>query len=297
MSRCSSTAFTECKYIPNILETNQNDLYISFARYTGYFYNYNFWDIFFYTDEWTSGTLSLLGFAILFATSVNYIRRHHFRLFYYSHIFGYLLGIIFAFLHEVTCIYFFVPPVMLWILDRVLRSYNSWYQPIKLLSLEQYHQKIVHATFEYGRIGLFRPGQYVFTTFLNKPKSIWEQYTDWYPMTVSDVFSKEKTGNYKTANDKNAPIAAAASIYIKALGDGTRKLMQSVVQGQDLALRVDGPYGPHLHYRDYKVVALFAVGIGITPALTVLKDCIESSRRRSCVQRTYMVWSVTHAGK
>lgn len=239
----------------------------------------------------------MLGYAILFVTSVNYIRRHHFRIFYYSHIFGYLFGTIFAFLHEVTCIYFFVPPVLLWILDRVLRSYYSWSQPAKLLELKEHHRKIVQATFEYSRAGLFRPGQYIFTTFLDKPKASWRQYADWYPMTISDVNFRQKNVDRKSSDRGSSSPSAAASIHIKALGDGTRQLMESVVRGQDLELRVDGPYGPRLRYRDYKVVALFAVGIGITPALTVLRDCIESSRRRSCVQRVYLTWSATHAGQ
>ncbi|CDS13363.1 hypothetical protein LRAMOSA05541 [Lichtheimia ramosa] len=86
-----------------------------------------------------------------------------------------------------------------------------------------------------------------------------------------------------------------ASFHIKSLGDGTQRLMQAAKNDDSLHLRVDGPYGPRLPYMDYHTVALFAVGIGITPALTILKDCVQQMTRRSFVRKVYLIWSVTTA--
>lgn len=236
----------------------------------------------------------MVGYIILFATSIYYIRRHFFRLFYYWHIIGIVVATGGAMWHEWSCIYFLYPPTVLWVLDRLLRSYHSWWQQCNLVHVEQYHEKIVHAKFQHPGLQRFRPGQYFFTAFLTpnndhgkEPKHwhrrvrTWiEHHADWYPMTVSNYQEKPSFGSF----------------HIKVLGDGTQRLMQTARNDNPLDLRVDGPYGPRLHYMDYHTVVLFAVGIGITPALTILKDCVQQITRRSFVRKVYLVWSVTTAG-
>ncbi|KAI8145897.1 hypothetical protein BJV82DRAFT_535250 [Fennellomyces sp. T-0311] len=245
--------------------------------------NGHWYDAFMFSEEYFSGTVSTIGYIILFVPTFNYIRRTYFRTFYYTHLVGFLLGTGGAMWHEWSCIYFFAPPTLLWIIDRMLRSYRSWYQPIELIEVEQYNEKIIHAKFTYGLLDKFRPGQYLFAAFLTGKKG-WrnwiEQHGDWYPMTVSDIFKKDGDSS-----------ELAASIHIKALGDGTRNLMEAVRDEKKVALRVDGPYGPRLRYLDYEVVVLFALGIGITPGLTILKDCVEHTIRRSSVHRAYLIWS------
>lgn len=269
----------------------------SFCIYSwdGYWANGgSFHDAFFKDEEYTSGTISLIGYVILFATSFYYIRRHFFRLFYYWHIIGIVIATGGAMWHEWSCIYFLYPPTLLWVLDRLLRSYYSWWQQCDLVHVKQYHEKIVCANFKHPRLQHFRPGQYFFTAFLTtrsndgQESKQWyhmirdsiEQHADWYPMTVSNY--QEKT--------------LMASFHIKSLGDGTQRLMQAAKNDESLHLRVDGPYGPRLPYMDYHTVALFAVGIGITPALTILKDCVQQMTRRSFVRKVYLIWSVTTAG-
>lgn len=113
-------------------------------------------------------------------------------------------------------------------------------------------------------------------------------------MTVSDIFVRRKEADEGTSLTSTSTLAA--SLHIKALGDGTRELLQRAQDGLPVSLRVDGPYGPRLTFQEHRVVALFAVGIGITPALTILKDCVERPRRRSCVERVYLIWSASFAG-
>lgn len=251
---------------------------LTFSRWEGYATTGRLSDAIFLTEEYASGTLSTIGYIILFSTTFYYIRRNYFRVFYYSHLIGVIVGTGGAMWHEWSCIYFFVPPVLLWMLDRAIRSYKSWCQPLNLLQLEQYHEKIVHAKFKYGDLQAFRSGQYLFAAFLTGNRG-WrdrlQQYANWYPMTVSDICCTEKS-----ANQQEDASTITASIHIKVLGDGTRQLMQSVRDGRKVALLVDGPYGPRLRYLDYQTVALLAVGIGITPALMVLKDCIEKQATR-----------------
>ncbi|KAI9315076.1 ferric reductase like transmembrane component-domain-containing protein [Dichotomocladium elegans] len=252
-------------------------LHIVYRIIVGYQENKRIYDAFFLDEEYTSGTLSTVGYALLFGTSFYFIRRQFFRIFYYSHIIGMIIGTGGAMWHEWSCIYFFYPPTFLWLLDRAIRSYRSWALPTRVLSLT-HNGRLVHAVFHHAGLHSIRPGQYFFAKFFDTiPGAM-----DWYPMTVSNVEGREK-----------------ASIHIKALGDDTTRLLEAVrdEHAKKVGFRVDGPYGPRLRYMDYKTVALFAVGIGITPAMMILKDCVQEITRQSCVRQLFLVWSVTTAGK
>ncbi|KAI9264357.1 hypothetical protein BDA99DRAFT_481594 [Phascolomyces articulosus] len=288
-------------------------LHIFYRWWEGYATTGQWYDSFMLNEEYLSGSVSTIGYFILYFTAFDFIRRNFFRTFYYSHLIGFLIGTGGAMWHEWSCIYFFYPPCILWVLDRALRSYKSWVEPIELIHIEQYNEKIVHAKVAYKPLtdGSFRPGQYVFAAYLNGKKgwkNWFERHAEWYPMTISDIFTTTTTTTITnepaSSSSSSSSVSSSsqiteqkrgASIHIKALGDGTRQLMEDVRDGKKLELRVDGPYGPRLHYLDYSTVALFALGIGVTPALTVLKDCVEQPVRRSCVRRVYLVWSSINA--
>ena len=90
------------------------------------------------------------------------------------------------------------------------------------------------------------------------------------------------------------------SFHMKALGGYTRDLLLESAGNEEFEFRMDGPYGPRLEYQDYKVMALFAAGIGVTPALTLVKDCVE--RRAAGVhtvltEKVHLVWALRTVGK
>lgn len=90
------------------------------------------------------------------------------------------------------------------------------------------------------------------------------------------------------------------SFHMKALGGYTRDLLLESAGNEEFEFRMDGPYGPRLEYQDYKVMALFAAGIGVTPALTLVKDCVE--RRAAGVhtvitEKVHLVWALRTIGK
>ncbi|KAG2222682.1 hypothetical protein INT45_013496 [Circinella minor] len=284
----------------------ETTLHIFYRWWEGYVMGSKWYDSFMITEEYFSGTVSTIGYFILYFTAFDIIRRNYFRIFYYSHIIGFIIGTGGAMWHEWSCIYFFYPTCILWVLDRILRSYKSWCEPCELISVEQYNEKIVHAKVAYRPLtdGSFRPGQYVFVAYLNGKKgwkNWFERHAEWYPMTISDIFVLNKDTSASTApssstlSSQTIEQKCGASIHIKALGDGTRQLMEHVRDGSKIQLRLDGPYGPRLRYLDYRTVVLFALGIGITPALTVLKDCVENPVQKSCVRRVYLIWSSTNA--
>lgn len=290
----------------------------------------------------------MLGFLLMFVTSIEYIRRNYFEVFYYSHVIGMLVAIIFACWHEPTCFAFFIPAVILWFVDRVIRSYQSWCIKSSYMKVDQVvpyssiQEGIVRILFENTGLNRFKPGQYMFISIVkNGGRKVWE-YANWHPITVSETFrvsSNDQTdsaieerivgsnqgtlnGNVKEkkvisavssvsdidslsdvstlrhrANNITSDETATTigSFHIKALGGKTRNLLKASAAGENLTVRVDGPYGPHLEYQDYQVMTLFAAGIGITPALAIVKDCVE---RRSngiktvAVEHIYLTWAI-----
>ncbi|ORZ04923.1 ferric reductase like transmembrane component-domain-containing protein [Absidia repens] len=318
----------------------------------GYYKTYTPKDALFYNIEYTSGTICMFGFLLLFITSFGYIRRHFFEFFYYAHIIGIIVAIIFACIHEVMCFVYFIPVVIMWVADRCWRSYQSWLIPVTPIQISAAIQKterqegIVRVVFDHGQLGrLYHPGQYVFVAMAKKGKEWCKwQFANWHPMTISEVFRGSRgassfttlstdssvideavtpTDNKKTQIDKlptgkqdyapNAAVAdhtdaaslgsddssslntvhlrrrgaasvassdsdssnMVATLHIKALGGFTRDLLDHADKNLPLHFKVDGPYGPRLEYQDYKVLSCFAAGIGITPALTLIKDCVE----------------------
>ncbi|KAI8342919.1 ferric reductase like transmembrane component-domain-containing protein [Chlamydoabsidia padenii] len=304
----------------------------------GYQKTYIAADTLFYDLEQTSGTISMLGFLLLFVTSFAYIRRHFFEFFYYAHIIGIIVAIIFACIHEVMCFVYFIPVVILWVADRAWRSYQSWYIPVTPIHISpavaksDQQEGIVRVLFDHDKLARqYHPGQYVFVAMAEKGKAWcrW-QFANWHPMTISEVFrnsrgagslvkssgssvinetvetidEKMEKGQEKkpdqlsdsssldTAHlrrrcltDKDDVSNMVASLHIKALGGFTRNLLTHADQNTPLHFKVDGPYGPRLEYQDYKVLGCYAAGIGITPALTLIKDCVE---RRSAGVSTVM---------
>ncbi|CAO3627638.1 unnamed protein product [Cunninghamella echinulata] len=89
-----------------------------------------------------------------------------------------------------------------------------------------------------------------------------------------------------------------ATLHIKSLGGYTKELLKHSNDQQALYVKVDGPYGPRIEYQDYNVLCCFAAGIGITPALTLIKDCVERrSHGVSTVSTSYvhLTWVVKYA--
>ncbi|KAI9319342.1 ferric reductase like transmembrane component-domain-containing protein [Dichotomocladium elegans] len=190
---------------------------------------------------------------------------------------------------------------------------------------------MVRVLFEYEGLRTYKPGQYVFLAIVNKTRKAYKSYMDWHPMTLSEVFrstaappGKEvinlnnKMVESKLANKSGDTSEAGSSgnssendiisslrrrtqdqnmgtVHIKSLGKYTSNLLAGAAANDEFHLRVDGPYGPRIEYQDYKIMAAFAAGVGVTPALSLIKDCIE--RRSAGVQtvlteHVYLIWAI-----
>ncbi|KAG2185656.1 hypothetical protein INT44_002449, partial [Umbelopsis vinacea] len=143
--------------------------------------------------EQGTGTIATLGYLILYVTSLGYIRRNYFEVFYYSHIVGIIVSVAASMWHEVGIMLYFVPPLALWLGDRAIRSYNSWYQATSVLEIDGSTDTITRVVFEKDHAkSSYRPGQYVFVAFsggvngYGRFKRLFT-WANWHPMTISEV--------------------------------------------------------------------------------------------------------------
>ncbi|KAI8143988.1 ferric reductase like transmembrane component-domain-containing protein [Fennellomyces sp. T-0311] len=243
--------------------------------------------------EYLTGTVATFGFFFIFVTAFEYIRRNHFELFYFTHIIGFLMAMAASVLHEISCVYYFCPAIFLWAADRLLRSYKSWCVPTTLESIEPVSNNIVRVQFKYDGLRSFAPGQYVFMAFEHAANKLearsWRHYLNWYPMTVAQISKKIQWDTSTLLPRALGTTDVGATVFIKALGNGTKSLYNAATLGQVRTFRVDGPYGPRLDYQDHHVMACFALGVGITPALALIQDCMD---RRSAGVSTVLTSSV-----
>ncbi|KAG2230323.1 hypothetical protein INT48_002748 [Thamnidium elegans] len=150
-------------------------------------------DALFLDQEQTSGAIAMFGFLIMFATSLEYIRRNYFEIFYYCHVIFMLVGVCFACWHEPTCFAFFIPALILWFADRVIRSYSSWCLKTTSARVDQVvsntstQEGIVRVLFSNKNMNTFKPGQYVFVSIARTGRKLWK-YANWHPYTISEVF-------------------------------------------------------------------------------------------------------------
>ena len=119
-------------------------------------------------------------------------------------------------------------------------------------------------------------------------------------MTIAQISRKVQWDGSSLLPRISGTTGATATVFIKALGDGTKNLYKAATLGQVRGFKVDGPYGSELDYQDYDVMACFALGVGITPALSLIEGCMN---RRSMgvstvlTSRVYLFWIIRHAGK
>lgn len=116
----------------------------------------------------------------------------------------------------------------------------------------------------------FKPGQWL---YLNVPEI---SYFQWHPFTIA-----------------SSPYDAVHSVYIRVVGDFTKKLCETADSGTLFRLKVDGPFGaPASDVFSYDRIVLVAAGIGITPWISILRTILhgknEGPRR---LQRADLIWS------
>ena len=205
---------------------------------------------------------SYVMFVVFGVFTLEFVRRRHFELFYYTHAYALVVYVV-ALWHATSAWYFVAPSIALYAVDRALRVWSGT-QETALVGCVAHPGGVTELTFERYD---FAPGQYA---FLNVPEISTLQ---WHPFTIS-----------------SAPSDAHVTHHIRAMGslsgDGPRSftaqlhaLAASRSSPDDaLAVRVDGPYGHPPAYASYDDVLFVAGGIGVTPCHASVRELYLRAR-------------------
>jgi len=199
-------------------------------------------------------------------TSIGYIRRNWFEVFFYSH-FTFIFFFIFGILHFPPLLPYTLPGFILYFMDRVLRHIrarppNDEITVVTTGSITRIRGK---------RLGVlnFEPGQYCFVNIPQISKA------QWHPVSLG-----------------SAPNDAYFSFYFKDIGSWSRSL--KALHGSSPEVKIDGPYGSlSLDHTNYDVIVMCAGGIGVTPMLSVLRDLYyKISVGMEDVKKIYLFWTL-----
>jgi predicted ferric reductase len=220
---------------------------------------------------WGLGAFISLAFILL--TSVSYLRRKLFNVFFYSH-HAFFAFYILASLHSREFQTYAIAAGIIYVLDRMVRMAWGIY-PQKATSVEALPGNVVKIRFPKSCAGRYDVGQYV---FLNFPQL---NMLEWHPFTLS-----------------SGPHEAEAEVSIKGLGNFTGKLREWKAENPNSTLwvRCDGPYGSWpFNYARYPSILLACGGVGVTPCIAVLRHIYgirsTKSHYEPILKNVHFVWS------
>ena len=233
-------------------------------------------------ENWTGFGAFVFGMVILL-TSVNWVRRNTFNVFYWAH-FAFLGFFLLAYLHSRQARPFLIGGIVLYGLDKALRFAWTWL-PTRTLVFRN-KGDIAQVRFAKNPLtrlaGRHKVGQYMFVNF---PEL---SLTEWHPFSVT-----------------SGPKEDYIELHIRALGNHTRKIVahskKCAAENRSTLIRRDGPYGVHsFDYRRYGVVVLVGGGVGIAPIIGILKDiyadhddsAADSEVPPHNVECVYVVWAM-----
>ncbi|TMW58845.1 hypothetical protein Poli38472_006990 [Pythium oligandrum] len=224
------------------------------------------------------GELALISFVVIGLTSIPFIRRKFYNLFYYTHHL-FILAMIFAVMHFGPVIWWILPTLLLYVVSRAISSANA-FAPIQVKELTALDNDIVKITLHRSTQtdGHFHVGQFL---YINVPAL---SKLQWHAFTIASSPHANPT---------------TLTLYIKSLGDWTRDLVTYAndCKQQDVlpTVYVDGYYGSSLGvYEEYSTLCLIGGGIGATPMFAILEDLVSklsSGSGSSLRQRVVFVFS------
>lgn len=216
----------------------------------------------FHTYAGLSGHLMVLSLLVIFFTSVRFMRREYYNIFYLIHHTFIMFYIAFIF-HGVGCVvktnngvcmpyystYFASITLTIYIIERLSREFRPF---VYLKGYELIDEKLFK---------IHIPGK----KFINSQSVLIKcpaiNPYEWHAFTISSSSSELSRDSYE--------------ITIKVCGDWTKQLHELLKVNESLILQVDGPFWSEAETTTYKEsgnIILFASGIGITPFLSIIND-------------------------
>ncbi|KAF8095630.1 hypothetical protein N665_0328s0009 [Sinapis alba] len=237
------------------------------------------------------GVISLVAGLLMWVTSLQYVRKHYFELFFYTHQL-YIVFVVFLALHVGDYLFSIVAGgIFLFILDRFLRFCQSR-RTVDVISAKSFPCGTLELVLSKPPNMRYNALSFV---FLQVRELSWLQ---WHPFSVS---SSPLDGKHHIA------------VLIKVLGGWTAKLRDQLsklyeAENQDQLLSplsypkittcVEGPYGHESPYHlAYENLVLVAGGIGISPFFAIISDILHRKRDgKACLpKKVLVIWAIKNS--
>ncbi|KAK9119829.1 hypothetical protein Scep_017922 [Stephania cephalantha] len=213
-----------------------------------------------------AGEIALFTGLVIWITSLPWIRRKQFELFYYTHHLYALFLIAFLIHGGDRHFYMVFPGVFLFALDKVLRIIQSRVETC-VVSARIFPCRAIELTLPKHPGLKYTPTSVIFLKVPSISRLQWHLFS----ITSSS-----------TADDETL------SVIVKGEGWWTNALYSRIVTAVDskthqvkyLPVSVEGPYGPtSMDFLRYDSLLLLAGGVGITPFLSILQEIASTQDR------------------
>ncbi|KAH9287552.1 hypothetical protein KI387_031669, partial [Taxus chinensis] len=232
------------------------------------------------------GEISLCAGLAMWATSLRFMRKHYFEVFFYTHQL-YIVFVVFLALHVGDFIFCIAAAgILFFVLDRFLRFCQSR-KDVGVLSAMCLPCGTVQLVIEKPSGLPYNALSFVFLQIRNL------SLLQWHPFSVS---SSPYDGRHHL------------SILIKPLGKWTNELRNMVSRTKEqpqndlsaafpfkLNASVEGPYGHQIDYHlSYNNLILVAGGIGISPFVAILRDLLHRTEQGQfgLPRNVLLIWAV-----
>ncbi|EQC34243.1 hypothetical protein SDRG_08445, partial [Saprolegnia diclina VS20] len=216
----------------------------------------------------TFGWIAFLSMFVMGLTSIPYVRRHYYKVFYYTH-FLFIPATAFAIMHYANIAIWLFATIVLYIGNRMLSS-ATIQAPVVIQKAAAHPHEVTELTFECATS--YQAGDVVYLKVPSVSK------TQWHPFSVAST-----------------PLHTPGSltVYIKTLGQWSGQvheyIRQCTASGVDPVVYMDGGYvSPALVPASYEKVVFIGGGIGVTPLMAQIMHILHTAPS----QEVHLVWHV-----
>lgn len=236
-----------------------------------------------YKQSYLTGLIAMIAGLVIIFTSMPWVRRRFYYVFYYSHIVGFLVWTIFSLMHYKALANWIVPGLVLYAVDRAFRMWQTACNVVKLSAEDVLvNGAIITLRLRWPKGAHIAAGQ----TLYIRCRSI--SLLQAHPFTLSSVSHPEP-------GDKQSIITGL--LHIRAQGPWTLALRELAAKGHGLTLQVEGPYeSTLLHKPQTRVVVMIAGGMGFTPIKGLLQ-AYSNSMSVEAITAIVTVDMATEGGK